>query len=76
MGHYFYYLDCMFKGVRRWGGLIGFCLNKLANEHQCRDGGGSRSVSADAAGVPADLAQTPGPGKNKSVCQRGVTTPN
>lgn len=64
------------QGVRRWGGLIGFCLNKLANEHRWRDSSGSRSVSAGAAGVPKDLAETPGRGKNKSVCQRGVTTPN
>lgn len=72
MDHYFYYLDCMLEGVRRWGALIGFCLNKMANEHRWRDGGGSRSVSADAAGVPADLAQTHRcRGENKSVCQRG-----
>lgn len=52
-------------------GLIVFCLNKLVNERQSRDAGGSRCISADLQ-VPADLGQTPGEAKTNLSVSEGL----
>lgn len=53
-----------------WG-LIVFCLNKSVNEHQSRDAGSSRCISADLR-VPADLGQTLGKAKTNLSVSTGL----
>lgn len=53
-------------------GLIVFCLNKLVNEHQLQDADSSRLVCAGPSRSWPNTMQ----GKNKSVCQYGVRSPN
>lgn len=48
-----------------------FCLNKSVNEHQSRDAGSSRCISADLR-VPADLGQTSGEAKTNLSVSTGL----